>query len=168
MNNSPYPTTWLFGLDERTTHMSLVPISPTQPPIPATPTTIQDVLSTFTRSQTTPSDVVGILDVSDYLMETSVIHYEFAALAVEKGLQALELMLRLKVDPASKAGMTGLIDSLQERSPLKPELDEFLRDMVHPRNNWIGHPRNAAAYPMVSAVGYLRLIHAAITELAEL
>ncbi len=168
MNNSPYPTTWLFGLDERTTHMSLVHTTPAQPPIPATPTTIRDALSTFKRSQTTPSDVVGMLDVSNDLMETSVIHYEFAALAVEKGLQALELMLRLKVGPASKAGMTGLINSLQKRSPLKPELDAFLRDMVHLRNNWVGHPRNEAAYAMVSAVGLLSHIHAAITELAEL
>lgn len=168
MNNSLYPTTWLFGLDERATHMSLVHISPAQPPIPATPRTIRDVLSTFTRSKRTPNDVVGILDVSDYLMETSVIHYEFAALAVEKGLQALELMLRLKVDPASKAGMADLIKALRKRSPLKPALDEFLRDMVHLRNTRVGHPRNATAYAMVSAVGLLSHIHAAITELAEL
>jgi hypothetical protein len=148
--------------------MSLVHIGPTQPPIPATPTTIWETLSTFARSQATPRDVTGILDVSNYLMETSVIHYEFAALAVEKSLQALELMIRLKVNPESNDGMSRLVNSLRKKNTIRPELDGFLKDMVHLRNHWVGHPRNAAAYAMVSAVGFLSHIHAAIAELAEL
>ncbi len=47
---------------------------------------------------------------------------EFAALAVEKALQALERMLRLAVAPSSRAGMAGLIKQLGQRVSLQPEL----------------------------------------------
>lgn len=84
MNSSIYPTTWLFELDERTTHMSPVPTSPDQPPIPATPVSIRKVLTTFASSAQTPKEVSGMLELSGFLLETSVVHYEFAALSVEK------------------------------------------------------------------------------------
>lgn len=168
MNNSIYPMTWLFELDERTTHMSPVPTSPDQPPIPATPISIRRVLATFASSAQTPKEVSGMLELSGFLLETSVVHYEFAALSVEKALQALELMLRIKVDPASRAGMSGLIKALQKRTTLRPEVVEFLNDMVRLRNDWVGHPRTAGAYPLVAAAGFLRRIHSVIAELADI
>jgi hypothetical protein len=168
MTGSPYPTTWTFDLDERTTRMSLLSTSPSEAPIYATPVSIRQVLATFKQSATTPSDVVDILIVSADLLETSVIHYEFAALAVEKALQALELLIRLRVDQTPTAGMSRLIESLRKRYALRSELDEFLRDMLYLRNSWVGHPRGAVAYPMVIAVGFLRHIYAAIAEIADL
>lgn len=165
---NPYPTTWTFDLDWRTTHMSVVSTGPRQPPIPATPDSLRSVLSGFSSSSAIPPDVAGMLAVCGYLMEASAVHYEFAAVAVEKALQALELMLRLKVDPSSRAGMAGLIKQLGQRTTLRPGLSDFLTDMVRLRNDWVGHPRNATAYPLVSAFGFLRHTYAAITELASL
>jgi hypothetical protein len=101
-------------------------------------------------------------------METSVIHYEFAALAVEKALQAIELTLRLKVDPSSKAGMTGLIKTLEKREALRPELSEYLRDMVRLRNEWVGHPRNAAAFPLVVVFALLGRAYEAVAEISDM
>ncbi|MFE4834432.1 hypothetical protein ACFRAU_07100 [Arthrobacter sp. NPDC056691] len=109
-----------------------------------------------------------MLKLSGFLLETSVVHYEFAALSLEKALQALELMLRIKVDPASRAGMSGLIKATQERSPFRPELLEFLNDMVRLRNDWVGHPRNAAVYPLVTAAAFLSRIHSSVAEVAEM
>ncbi|WP_123955538.1 hypothetical protein [Frondihabitans sp. 762G35] len=101
------------------------------------------------------------------LMEVSVIHYEFAALAVDKALQALELTIRLKVDQSAKAGMSRLIGTLRKDYALRPELDELLRDVLHLRNSWVGHPRGAVTYSMVSAVGFLSHICAAIAEISD-
>ncbi|ARC55488.1 hypothetical protein AS850_00165 [Frondihabitans sp. 762G35] len=101
-------------------------------------------------------------------MEASVIHYEFAALAVEKALQALELAMRFKVDQSPTAGMSRLIESLRKGYSLRPELDEFLRDMLRLRNKWVGHPRGAVTYPMVSAVSFLRHIYAGVVEISDL
>lgn len=125
MSNCQYPTTWLFELDERTTHMSVVPTGPEQRPVLATPATIRQLLSTFASSAQTPAEVSGMLELSGFLLEMSVVHYEFAALSVEKALQALELMLRHKADPASGAGMSGLIRALQSKTTLRPMLVEF-------------------------------------------
>jgi len=72
---------------------------------------------------------------------------EFAALAVEKALQALERMLRLAVAPSSRAGMAGLIKQLGQRVSLQPELSEFLTDMVRLRNDWVGHPAERRGLP---------------------
>ncbi len=168
MTASSYATTWVFKLDERTTHMSVVATGRNQPPIPATPDSVRYVLSGFSSSPAIPLDVVGMLEVCGYLMETSVVHYEFAALAVEKALQALERMLRLAVAPSSRPGMAGLIKQLGQRVSLRPELSEFLTDMVRLRNDWVGHPQNVGVYPLVIAFGLLRHIHAAIAEVASL
>ncbi len=135
---------------------------------PATPDSVRHVLSGFLSSLAIPVDVLGMLDVCGYLMETSVVHYEFAALAVEKALQALERMLRLAVAPSSGAGMAGLIKQLRQRTVLRPELSEFLTDMVRLRNDWVGHPKNAGVHPLVTAFGLLQHIHAAIAEVASL
>lgn len=75
-------------------------------------------------------------------------------------------MLRIKVDPASRAGMSGLIKALQKRTTLRREVVEFLNDMVRLRNDWVGHPRTAAAYPLVAATGFLSRIHSAKLDTA--
>lgn len=166
--NESHPTTWQFDLDERTTRMSLVATNPNQPPVWATPANIREMVSTFARSEAVPDEVTSILDVSGYLLETAVIHYELAAVAVEKGLQALELMIRYKVGLPPKDGMNRLVETLRKRFKPRLELDEFLKDMVRLRNSWVGHPRGVTAYPMVVAVALLGRIHDAVAELASL
>src|SRR3546814_8631352 len=57
---------------------------------------LDEVISGFARTAATPPDVASLLSLAHKLLRTSVIHYEFAALAAEKSLQALERAVRLR------------------------------------------------------------------------
>lgn len=161
----PYPTTWVFHLDERTTHMSLVTTGPGWPPVMATPSTIRDQLASLPDVAGADAGVVGLLRVSDALMETSVIHYEFAAIAVEKAMQALELALRTMTAPPSDARLLVLIRRLVDEGRVTEERGRELDQLRKLRNRLVGHPQREAALPLVTVMGYLSFIRAAIVDL---
>jgi hypothetical protein len=164
---SAYPTTWEFELDARTTHMSLTETGPGRPPVMATPVTIATQLAQFPRAEQSDPGVEGLLRVCAELMETSVIHYEFAAVAIEKALQALELMLRIKVDRSSMAGMASLIRQLENRGAVDESRAAELRQFVRMRNRVVGHPQQEGAMPLVIVIGYLSFIYTAIADLGR-
>src|SRR5689334_11579912 len=98
-----YPTSWTFELDQRSTHMSLVSAEDLADLIFATPETVDQVVATFPRTEATPADVAGLLDLAHKLLRTSVVHYELAPVAVEKSLQALERAARIRLDIDDRA-----------------------------------------------------------------
>jgi hypothetical protein len=150
-----YPTFWTFELDERTTHMSLVSTSESSGPIFATPDTVDEVIACLVRTRATPADVAGLLDLAHKLMRTSVVHYEFAGLAAEKSLQALERALRLRLSAGDKPTFKKLIDLAVAQSLLSRGDAELMNDGRGLRN-FLAHPSTAPALPLVTATGILR------------
>jgi hypothetical protein len=150
-----YPTFWTFELDERTTHMSLVSTSESSGPIFATPDTVDEVMASFGRTSATPADVAGMLDLAHNLLRTSVVHYEFAALAVEKSFQALERSLRLRLGADDRPTFAKLIGLGIERGLLSSDEAELL-DVGRRLRNFFAHPSTAPALPLVTATGLLR------------
>lgn len=151
----PYPTTWTFELDQRSTHMSLVSAEDFTGLIFATPETVDEIVATFDRTETTPEDVAGLLDLAHKLLRTSVVHYEFAALAVEKSLQALERAARIRLDIAERVPFKQLIDRLATEAGLSDE-DKDLLDTGRQIRNFFAHPRTAPAFPLVMVTSMLR------------
>ena len=92
--------------------MSLTSTAGGAGPTLATPETIDEVVASFARTGATPPDVVALLDLAHKLLRTSVVHYEFAALAVEKSLQALERALRLRLDASDRVRFKDLVPSI--------------------------------------------------------
>jgi hypothetical protein len=159
-----YPTEWEFALDARTTHMSLTPTAPGRGPVLATPETVDDVVQSFVRVDGTPSDVNGLLELSHKLLRTSVIHYEFAALAVEKSLQALERALRLRFDVSDRVAFKDLI-SRAGRAGLVSAADQDVMDTARQLRNMFAHPATSPALPLVMVVGMLENSHRLIAGL---
>ena len=159
-----YPTFWTFELDERTTHMSLVPTSESSRPIFATPDTVDEVIASFGRTSATPAEVAGMLDLAHNLLRTSVVHYEFAALAAEKSFQALERSLRLRLGTDGRPTFGKLIDLGVERGLLSKDEAELM-DFGRRLRNFFAHPSTAPALPLVTVTGMLRTSHRLIGSL---
>lgn len=77
--------------------MSLVPAESPGDVVFATPDAVDEIVATFPAADTMPADVAALLDLAHKLLRTSVVHYEFAALAVEKSLQAVERAVRARL-----------------------------------------------------------------------
>lgn len=154
----------MFALDARTTHMSLTPTAPGSGPTLATPETVDDTVATFARAETAPTDVVALLELSHKLLRTSVVHYEFAALAVEKSLQALERALRLRLDTDDRVGFKVLIDRAAKAGVISVEQRDLV-DTGRQLRNMFAHPTTSPALPLVTVVGMLKNSHLLIAGL---
>lgn len=160
----PYPTSWTFELDERSTHMSLVSAGAFAGLIFATPETVDEVIATFARTDATPHDVASLLDLAHKLLRTSVVHYEFAALAVEKSLQALERAARIRLGVDDRMHFKPLIDHLAKEVSLSEEEADIL-DTGRQIRNFFAHPATAPGFPLVMATSMLRTSHRLIAAL---
>lgn len=159
-----YPNSWMFELDKRATHMSLVPSDSLTGPIFATPDTVDAVVATFPRTRATPSDVASLLDLAHKLLRTSVIHYEFAAVAVEKSLQALERAARIRLGVDGRVRFKQLIDRLAVEVALSEEGQDLL-DAGRQIRNLFAHPVTAPALPLVTVTGMLQTSYRLIAAL---
>lgn len=160
----PYPTTWNFELDDRATHMSLIAAVEPSELMFATPDRVDQVVASFDRTMATPTDVVALLDLAHKLLRTCVVHYEFAALAVEKSLQALELAIRIRLGADRKRSFGKLIDTLQKSGVVSAGDAELLHAGRQLRNSF-AHPMTAAALPLVMTTDLLRTSHRLIASL---
>jgi hypothetical protein len=151
----PYPTSWTFELDQRATHMSLISADDFADLVFATPDSVDEVVSTIVRTRATPADVADILSLAHKLLRTSVVHYEFAALAVEKSLQALERALRLRLGIDRGLTFEKLIDRAADQGLLSGE-DEELMDAGRQLRNVFAHPATAPALPLVMVTSMLQ------------
>lgn len=150
----PYPTSWTFDLDERTTHMSLVAAEDFAGLVFATPASVDEVVSGFARTAATPPEVTSLLSLAHKLLRTSVIHYEFAALAAANSLQALERAVRLRLGVEGRPPFRQLVEILGEQVALSDEDTEVL-DAGRQLRNFFAHPATAPALPLVVVVGML-------------
>ena len=164
MTEVPYPTSWTFELDQRSTHMSLVSPDDFAGLVFATPNTVDQVVATFARSDATPADVTGLLELAHKLLRTSVVHYEFAALAVEKSLQAMERALRVRLGVERGLTFEKLIDRAANEGLLSSE-DEDLMDTGRLIRNFFAHPATAPAFPLVMVTNMLRTSYRLIATL---
>lgn len=143
--------------------MSTAATSETAEPVFATPDSINELVDTLPRSTSTPDEVSALLDVARDLLTTSVIHYEFAAVAAEKSLQAVESAVRYRFD-SSKAPYAKLI----ERLAATRELDDATIDIMtsgRELRNQFAHPRTTAAFPLTMAVDVIATTHYIIAML---
>lgn len=153
------PTTWTFDLDERTTSMSLVSIERNHGPILGTPDTVGELIASFDVSEATPEGVVTLLDMSRKLLAASVIHYEFAAVGVEKSLQAVELAVRIRLDAGKNATFVQLINRVKVEAGFADDDVEALITGRILRNRVFAHPTGAVAFPLVMCVDGIRTSH---------
>ena len=165
MEFGPQPTTWIFALDDRSTAMSLVETSSTTGPLFATPDSVDEVVATFPRSAGIPEDVAALLDMSRKLLRTSVIHYEFAAIGVEKSLQALELAVRIHLAAGRNVVFVKLIERLKAEGALPLEDVDLIDTARQLRNDLFAHPKTVMAFPLVMATNLIRTSHRLSTAL---
>lgn len=116
MTCGDHPTAWTFELDRRSTHSSIVATGDESVPVFMTPETVSAHSQTFPRTTSTPADVAALLRLSVDLLEASVIHYEFAALAMEKSLQAVEAALRRRFAAGKNTTFSELIARFQRET----------------------------------------------------
>ncbi len=145
-----------FKLDALTSRMSIVPTSDEQPPIFATPNSLSAITEGFPSSPRVPADIARLLTVARDLLVTSSIHYEFAAIAVEKSLHAVELAVRTYLNVGSGPAFNKLIDRLVDHPDFSIEDGQRLHDLRRIRNMF-AHPHGAIVFPLVTAVGWVRL-----------
>ncbi len=159
------PTTWTFELDPLAPRMSLVQTVGPEDVVLATPDTVDQVVATFDHSKATPEEVVGLLEVSRKLLRTSVVHYEFAAIAVEKSIQALELAVRNCLGANEKETFANLIKRLPSKTTLSASDVDLVDTGRKLRNSLFAHPKTAVAFPLVMAVGLMQTSHRLIALL---
>ncbi|MEW1821472.1 hypothetical protein AB0323_11870 [Arthrobacter sp. NPDC080031] len=156
-----------FKLDPLTARMSIVSTSDTQPPIYATAESLSAAVSEFPTSNTVPVEVAGLLSVASKLLVASVLQYEFAAVAMEKALQGVELAVRIRLDSTSaRVKLFGLIDKLLDLPGFAQADIDRLHDMRKMRNIF-AHPKEAAALPLVMCVGWVRFCSEVIVEIFD-
>ena len=153
------PTAWTFDLDERTTSMSLVSIVRNGGPIFATPDTVDELIASFEVSETTPEGVTALLDMSRKLLAASVIHHEFAAVAIEKSLQAVELAVRIRLYAGKNATFVQLINRVKVEAGFADDDVDALDTGRILRNRVFAHPTGVVAFPLVMCVDGIRTSH---------
>ncbi|MFC4902731.1 hypothetical protein [Kocuria oceani] len=159
-----HPTTWTFTLDERSTHSSIIATGDQSPPIFMTPETITTLARTFQRTASTPTDVAALLQLSVDLLETSVVHYEFAATALEKSLQAVEAALRHRFTAGKNTTFSKLIRRFQQETHPAPKVVEILT-FARELRNMAAHPMTAPALPIVVTVSSVGRSHDLVAEI---
>lgn len=164
MTFGPHPTTWTFALDERSTHSSIIATSDQTPPIFMTPETVSAQAATFPRTESTPTDVAALLQLSVNLLETSVVHYEFAAIALEKSLQAVEAALRHRFTAGKNSTFSALIRRFERETHPEPEVVEMMT-FARELRNMAAHPMAAQVFPVVVTVSSVRRSHDLVAEI---
>lgn len=162
---TPPPTAWTFDLDSRATHMSVVTTSQDRAPVFATPDAIAQLTGLFPRSSGVPEEVEALLDISRKLLQTAPVHYEFAAIGVEKSLQALELAVRTRLGASHRPTFAKLLESLAEQGLVSESDLDMINTGRELRNRIFAHPTNAVAVPMVLAMGLAERSHGLIALL---
>jgi hypothetical protein len=105
-----------------------------------------------------------LLDLAHKLLRTSVVHYEFAALAVEKSLQAMERALRLRLDASDRVRFKDLVDRAAKEGFVSSE-DLDLMDTGRELRNFFAHLATSAALPLVTVTGMVKNSHRLIAVL---
>ncbi|PJJ55513.1 hypothetical protein [Compostimonas suwonensis] len=164
MTFGPHPTAWTFALDKRSTHSSIVVTGNESGPIFMTPETVSVHAQTFPRTTSTPANVAALLQLSVDLLETSVIHYEFAALAMEKSLQAVEAALRHRFTAGKNTTYSQLIARFQRETDPESDVVETLT-FARELRNMAAHPVTAPAFPIVVTVSSVRRSHDLVAEI---
>ncbi|MCT1479144.1 MULTISPECIES: hypothetical protein [unclassified Microbacterium] len=164
MTFGPHPTTWTFALDARSTHSSIIAADENSSPIFMTPDAVSAHAGTFARTTSTPTDVAALLQLSVALLETSVVHYEFAALALEKCLQAIEAALRHRFSAGKNTTFSELIRRFQRETHPEPEMVEMLT-FARELRNMAAHPTTAPALPIVVTVSSIHRSHDLVAEI---
>jgi hypothetical protein len=164
MTFGPHPTTWTFALDGRSTRSSIIAADDHSPPIFMTPDAVSAHVKTFARTMSTPKDVAALLQLSVALLETSVIHYEFAALALEKSLQAIEAALRYRFAAGKNTTFSKLIRRFQRETDPEPEVVEMLT-FARELRNMAAHPVTAPALPIVVTVSSIHRSHDLVAKI---
>lgn len=144
--------------------MSLVHINDKTDPIFATPDSIEEIVATFPLASETPQDVIDLLDLSRKLLRTCVIHYEFAAVATEKSLQALELAIRLYLKAGAGVTLENLIKELGTLGIFSTD-ELLLFNYGRKLRNEAAHPTSVTVYPLIMAVTFIRTNHLLISKL---
>ncbi len=146
--------------------MSIVSTSETQPPVYATAESLRAAVSDFPTSRNVPAEVAGLLSVARKLLVASVVEYEFAAIAMEKALQGVELAVRVRSSSMSaRVKLYELIESLRELPGFSIAYIERLHDLRKMRNSF-AHPA-AAALPLVICVGWVRFCSEVVVEIFD-
>lgn len=157
----------MFRLDPVTARMSIVPTGEAQPPVYATSESLSAAVSEFPTSGSVPAEVAGMLALAGKLLVASVIEYQFAAIAMEKALQGVELAIRTRLSSISaRVKLVNLIDKIADLPGLSHFDVEHLHDMRKMRNNF-AHPTRAAALPMVVCVQSVRFCSEVVVELFD-
>lgn len=155
----------MFKLDPLTARMSIVPTGDTQRPVYATSESLAAAVSEFPSSPSVPAEVAGLLALASRLLVASVIEYQFAAIAMEKALQGVELAIRTRLNSIhARVKLFNLIDKLADLPGLSHVDVEQLHAMRRMRNNF-AHPTQAAALPMVTCVLWVRFCSEVVVEL---
>lgn len=162
----PKPDSWTFPLDQRATHMSLIEMDETTEPIFATPDSIQKLVNGFPRDPHTPAEVIALLDIGNKLFITAVIYYEFAAVSVEKSLQAFELAVRMYLSAGANVNFGKLIRRLEDEGTFTDE-QIMLFTLGRKLRNSFAHPQYVNAIPLVMVSRFLRTTHQLIAILYQ-
>ncbi len=150
------PVYWTVRLDALTARMSIVPTSDEQPPIFATPDSLSAITEGFASSPKVPAEIADLLCVARKLLVASSIHYGFAALSMEKSLQALELAVRMHFCAGTGPSFRSLIERFKDDPAMSGFDVQRLHDMRRFRNMF-AHPQGPIVFPLVTAVGWVRL-----------
>jgi hypothetical protein len=153
MTFGPHPTTWTFALDARSTHSSIIAADENSSPIFMTPDAVSAHAGTFARTTSTPTDVAALLQL-----------YEFAALALEKCLQAIEAALRHRFSAGKNTTFSELIRRFQRETHPEPEMVEMLT-FARELRNMAAHPTTAPALPIVVTVSSIHRSHDLVAEI---
>jgi hypothetical protein len=156
-----------FKLDPLTARMSIVSTSDTQPPIYATAESLSAAVSEFPTSSTVPAEVADLLSVASKLLVASVVQYQFAAVAMEKALQSVELAVRIRLNSTSASvKLVGLIDKLLDLPGFSHADIDRLHEMRKMRNMF-AHPKEATSLPLVMCVGWVRFCSEVVVEIFD-
>jgi len=161
--SSPRPKIrWTYDLDPRTVRSSVIYTSELERPLYATPATLREVVASFPRPDAAPDGVAALLRVAGHLLTCSPVHYEFAAIAVEKSFQAVETALRHRL--SKKGSFKELIDLYLNETGGGTELKEQLR-LIRDLRNDAAHPQAPGAWPIITTINMLRVAHEIIASM---
>jgi hypothetical protein len=165
--SSPRPviTRWTYDLDPRTIRSSVIYTSELERPVYATPASLSEVLVSFPRSEAAPDGVAALLTVAGHLLTCSPVHYEFAAIAVEKSFQAVETALRHRLRKNIRfQKLIGLyLNEIGGGTEMKEQL-RLIRDL----RNDAAHPRAPGAWPIITTINMVRVAHEIIASMFSL
>ncbi len=163
---APQPAMCRFPLDERTARQSVVVTSETQTPVLASPDALERFVSGMEVSTKTPDGIASLLTVSRRLLVMASVEYEFAVVAAEKALQAVEASVRHVVAVDGAPRYATLIRRYGHQYPDSP-VDQEILDVGRKLRNLAAHPRHAGAMPIAVTAQSVRTSHEIVALLLE-